>query len=241
MRFWRSVVLPAWMLVVWIAPAGAQTKPVVDKPVTVPAPTVPGARKAPKEKKPRSSKPDRRAWMFGVNGGIGDTRFVGTWVPVIGELRTNTAVENPPLIVMNHHWTKTNFESSPIVQFRFGYALNSRVMVGYERLQWFKDFGAFSWHFNTSTVAMTWYPGAGHLFVRGGAGVSSLAEKDPNVEPLFIEAADRGVSLEGAVGWERVFFGHVAVAPELSIRQMNYGQNIRAQIASVSLGLNWWF
>ncbi len=241
MRFWRSVVLQAWMLVVAITPAGAQTKPVVDKPVTVAAPALPGAAKAPKTKKPRTSRTTRRAWMFGVNLGYAATRFVGTWVPVTAERRTDTPVENPPLLTVNHHWTKTNFESSSAVQFRVGYALHPRLMVSLERLQWFKDFSQYSWHFSTSTLAATYYPGGGYYFVRAGAGLSGLAEKDPLTRPLFIEAADRGVSLEAAVGLERVLFGRVSITPEISVRQMNFGQNIRSQIVGGSVGLNWWF
>lgn len=235
MRFWRSLLLPAVLLGAAAAPASAQTTPPVDKPVAV-APAKPAL-----PAKTKTSKPERRAWMVGTSYGLGGTRFVGTWVPVLGELRSDTAVEDPPLIVGYHSWHGTDFESAKSFQYRLGYALNPRWTVGFERLQWFKDFGDHSWHFSTSTVSATWYPGAAHLFLRGGAGVSALAEKTPAIAPLFIESADQGVSVEGAVGYERVVYGRVAIAPEISIRQMNFGENIRAQIGSATVGLNWWF
>jgi len=239
MRFWRSLLLPALVVGAVVAPARAQEQPKVelkpDQPVTVPAPVKPAL---PIE--PKTSKPNRRAWMFGLNLGYGGTRFVGNWVPVTAELRTDTPVETPPLRTLTHNWNKTDIEASSVIQFRVGYALNPKLTVGYERLQWFKDFGHYSWHFNTSTIAATYYPGAAHLFVRGGAGISGLAEKIPATDPLFLEADDRGVTLEGAVGYERSLFKRLSIAPEISLRQMNFGHSIRAQIATASIGLNWW-
>ena len=255
MRLWRSLLLPATLFVALAVPALAQTPP-VDKPVPVPV-AKPTAAAMPK--KPKTSKPERRAWMFGFNAGYGGTRFVGNWVPVIGELRTDTPVETPPLLVGHHTWDGTKFQSAAVVQYRLGYMINPRVMIGFERLQWSKTFEGLTirvlvpsqnlavvghtdtWHFSSSTVSATWYPGAAHLFFRGGAGLSSLTEKIPVIDPQFIDASDRGVSLEGAVGWERVVFDRVSIAPEVSVRQMNFGHAIRSQIAAGSLALNWWF
>ncbi len=254
MRFWRSILLPATLLAALTATAFAQTAPPVDKPVPVPV-AKPTKTAAPK--KPRTSLPTRRAWMFGFNSGYGATRFVGTWVPVIGELRSDTPVETPPLVDGHHFWDGTRFKSAPVVQYRVGYMLNPRLMIGFEQLQWSKTFEGLTipvrvqnasliattseWRFRSSLVSATWHPGAGHLFFRGGAGISAMAEKIPTVDPFFIEAADRGVSLEGAVGWERLIFGRLAIAPEVSARQMNFGHSLRSQIVAGSLGLNWWF
>lgn len=238
MRFWRSLLLPASLLAALAATSSAQTTPTVDKPVAVPTAKPP---KATEPKTPRSSLPTRRAWMFGVSPGYGATRFVGTWVPVVAELRSDTPIETPPLQVVHHNWKDTKFESAPSLQFRVGYALNPRLMIGFEQLNWFKDFDTYTWRFNSSTVSATWHPSAGHLFFRGGAGVSGLAEKVPTVNPFFLEAADRGVSLEGAVGYERLLWGRLAIAPEISARQMNFGHNIRSQIVAGSVGFNWWF
>ena len=254
MRFWRSILLPACLLAALTATSSAQTAPPVDKPVPVPAakPT-----KAATPRKPKTSLPDRRAWMFGLNSGYGATRFVGTWVPVVGELRSDTPIETPPLVVGHHSWDGTRFKSAPVLQYRVGYRINPRVMIGFEQLQWSKTFEGLTipvavqnnvvvattseWRFSSSVVSATWYPGAGHLFMRGGAGISAMAEKVPTVDPFFIEAADRGVSLEGALGWERVLFGRLAIAPEISARAMNFGHSIRSQIVAGSLGFNWWF
>lgn len=238
MRFWRSLLLPASLLAALTATSFAQTAPPVDKPVTVP---VAKPAKADAPKKPKTSVPERRAWMFGVCSGYGGTRFVGTWVPVVAALRSDTPVETPPLETVHHHWKDTKFESAPVLQFRLGYALNPRLTVGFEQLNWFKDFDAYTWRFSSSTVSATYRPGAGHLFFRGGAGISGLAEKVPTVDPLFLEASDRGVSLEGAVGYERVLFGRLAIAPEISARQMNFGHELRSQIVAGTVGFNWWF
>ena len=254
MRFWRSILLPACLLAALTATSFAQTAPPVDKPVPVP---VAKPAKAAAPKKPKSSLPERRAWMFGINSGYGATRFVGTWVPVIGELRSDTPVETPPLLFGHHNWDGTRFKSAPVFQYRVGYRINPRIMIGFEQLQWSKTFEGLAigvglptgtviatsneWRFSSSTVSATWNPGAGHLFVRGGAGISALAEKIPTVDPFFIEAADRGVSLEGAVGYERLLWGRLAIAPEISARQMNFGHEIRSQILAGSLGFNWWF
>ena len=254
MRFWRSLLLPASLLAALSATSSAQTAPPVDKPVAVPvAKPANGAQ----PKKPRTSLPERRAWMFGISSGYGATRFVGTWVPVIGELRSDTPIETPPLVVGHHTWDGTRFKSAAVLQFRLGYMVNPRVMIGFEQLQWSKTFEGLTipvatptgtivattdeWRFSSSVVSATWHPGAGHLFLRGGAGISGMGEKIPTVDPFFIEAADRGVSLEGAVGWERVLFGRLAIAPEVSARQMNFGHNIRSQIVAGSVGFNWWF
>lgn len=238
MRFWRSLLLPACLLAALTATSSAQTAPTVDKPVAVPTAKT---TKAAQPKKPKTSMPERRAWMFGVSSGYAATRFVGTWVPVTAELRSDTPIETPPLQTVHHNWQDTKFESAPSLQFRVGYALNPRLTIGFEQLNWFKDFDTYTWRFSSSTVSATYRPHAGHLYVRGGAGISGLAEKVPTVDPFFLEASDRGVSLEGAVGWERVLFGRLAIAPEVSAREMNFGHELRSQIVAGSLGFNWWF
>ena len=234
MRFWRSIVLPALAAALLIAPASAEAAPAEAEKVA----NVAGAAKP---STPRSSVPTRRAWVFGFNSGYAGARFVGTWVPVIGELRTDTPQEYPLLLEGEHSWKKTDIESAPSFQFRVGYAVNPRLMISFERTNWYKKFKNNSWRFSASTFSATAYPGGGHLFVRGGAGISALTEKIPIEAPFFIDASDRGVSLEGAAGYEYRLWKRVALNPEISIRQMSYGHSLRSQIGAAAMGLNWWF
>jgi hypothetical protein len=208
----------------------------IDAPVKV-APVA--APKAPRLK--HDPVPMRRAWMFGLNLGYGATRFVGTWQTLIGEQRTDTPTENPVLVTGHPDWVGTDLESSSTFQYRIGYAISPSLMLGFERAQWFKDFGDYSWRFSTSTLSATWYPGHSHLFVRGGAGFSAMVEKIPQTAPVFIQFSDRGFGIEGAVGYEYDFWKRLSVAPEISLRHMQYGDQVRAQMAVASLGLNWWF
>ena len=93
--------------------------------------------------------------MFGVSPGYAGTRFVGTWVPVVAELRSDTPIETPPLQTVHHNWKGTGFESAPSLQFRVGYALNPRLTIGFEQLNWFKDFDTYTWRFSSTTVSTT--------------------------------------------------------------------------------------
>lgn len=225
MRFWRSIVLLALALGLLALPAAAQEKAAAAKPAAA----------------PKGSTPQRSAWMFGFNYGNGGTRFVSMGQSMVGELRSDTPAEYPQLITAVPDWIGTDIESSPVSQFRIGYAISPTLAIGFERVGWQKDFGDYSWNFNTSTLSATCYPYAGHLFFRAGAGISAMAEKIPQTAPLFIQFADRGVSLEGAIGWERDLYKRVSIAPEISLRSMNYGRQVRAQIGAASLGFNWWF
>ena len=258
MRFSRSIVLLTLALGLFARPASAQTadttaaapppaaaqaadsaaaapRPAVDAPVAV-APV-----QAPVVSTPRTRVPERRSWMFGIGYGYGGARFVGTWQTLTGELRSDTPDEYPTLVTGNADWVDTQVETATTLQYRIGYAVSPTLMIGFERAQWSKDFEDYSWRFSTSTFSATWYPGAKHLYVRGGAGFSAMAEKIPQTAPFFIEFADRGLGLEGAIGYEWDFWKRLSLAPEVSIRHMQYGDQVRAQMGVASLGLNLWF
>ena len=246
MRFWRSIGLAALALASLTLPARAQDSTAAAKPDSVVA--KPAA-------KPASSVPERRAWMMGMGYGQGGTRFVGSDRTVIAELRSDTGVEYPPLVVGRPDWSKTDIESAPAVQFRFGYAINPHWMVSFERSGWTKDFDAYKWNFALSMMSATYFVGEGGFFLRGGAGITSLSEKvsasddvtatlTANVDfsaPFFVQYEDHGFALEMAAGWERRLFQRISIAPEISIRSMTYGNGIRAQIGAGALGFNWWF
>lgn len=226
MRIWRSIGLMALALATLTLPAHAQDST--------------GAEVKPAAAK--SSVPERRAWMIGFNYGHGGTRFVGTDEIVIAELRSNTSSEYPLfLLIGTPDWSKTDIESAPTVQFRLGYAINPKWSVGFERSQWAKAFREYKWSFSQSTITATYHPGAGSFFVRGGAGISTLAEKIPLVAPFFIHYQDHGFGLGLAAGYERRLYQRVSIAPEVSIRSMTYAHAIRSQIGSATLGFNWWF
>jgi len=249
MRFWRSIGLAALALVSLTLPARAQDSTATAKPAT-PAPV---AAKPPAA--PVSPTPERRAWMMGFGTGYGGTRFVGSDRTVVAELRSDTGVEYPPLVVGRPDWSKTDIESAPTGQFRFGYAINRHWMVGFERSAWTKDFDAYKWNFALSLMSATYFVGDGGFFLRGGAGISSLSEKvvaSDNVTaklaanadfdvPFFVLYEDHGFALEMAAGWERRLYQRISIAPELSIRSMTYGNGIRTQIGAGALGFNWWF
>lgn len=258
MRFSCSLVLCAFLLAAVTGPADAKSKPKVAKPAKTATAKAQKPVKAPKAEKPKVEKPkvekvakaktpartvpERRAWMFGANYGYAGTRFVNADnVAMIAELRTDTPAEFPPLVPIEVESRTNKIEPSASVQFRLGYMVSPKLMIGFERLTWFKDYSDNSWRFSTSTISATWYPAAGHFFMRGGAGLSGMVIKAPVVDPLFLQIASRGVSLEGALGYERRLLGRVTIAPEVSLRSMNFGQNIRAQIGAASLGFNWWF
>jgi len=243
MRFWRSLGLAALAVVFLTLPARAQDSSAVAKP---------GGGSG-------SGAPERRAWMFGFHYGYGATRFVGSDRTVIAELRSDTGTEYPPLVTGRPDWSGTDFETGPALQFRVGYAINPKWSVGFERSQWTKDFEVYKWTFALSTMTATWYPGAGPLYMRGGVGICTLAEKVPSFfpesgvgitslaagvvydDPFFVQYEDHGFGLEGALGYERRVYKRVAIAPEISFRSMTYAGGIRSQIGAASLGLNWWF
>jgi len=243
MRFWRSLGLAALAVVSLTLPARAQDSAAVAKPKSAPS----------------SAAPERRAWMFGFHSGYGGTRFVGSDRTVIAELRSDTGVEYPPLVSGRPDWSGTDIESGATIQFRLGYAINPNWAVGFERSAWTKDFEVYSWDFALSTMTATWYPGAGPLYVRGGAGICTLAEKVPSFfpesgvgittlaagvvydDPFFVQYEDHGFGIEMALGYERRVYKRVAIAPEISIRSMTFAGGIRSQIGAASLGLNWWF
>lgn len=224
MRFWRSISLLVLALGMLALPAVAADQ------------------KAPEKKPKGSSIPNRRAWMFGFSAGAGRTRFVGSTKTLVAELRSETPTEYPLALVLRRpDWVGTRIEASKATQYRLGYAISPRMAVGFERAQWFKDFGKYSWKFNTSLISTTFYPRAGHLFVRGGAGISATSEKIPGLGRYFLQYSDRGFGIEGALGYEWDAFGHLSIAPEVSLRSMTFSSEVRAQMAAATLAMNWWF
>lgn len=246
MRFWRSIGLAALALVSLTLPARAQDSTAAAKPDSAAAKVA---------KTPGSSLPERRAWMMGLGYGYGATRFVGSDRTVIAELRSDTGLEYPPLVVGRPDWNGTDIESATATQFRFGYAINPRWMIGFERSGWTKDFEAYKWNFSLSMMSATHFVGGGGFFLRGGAGITTLSEKvvaSDNVTatlaanvnfaaPFFVQYEDHGFALEGAIGWERRLYQRISIAPEISIRSMTYGTGIRTQIGAGAIGFNWWF
>ncbi|MEO5617642.1 MAG: hypothetical protein ABIS67_07705 [Candidatus Eisenbacteria bacterium] len=251
MRIWRSIGLAALALATLTPTAFAQ-----DSTATV---TVPDTVIVKKPSAPKSSIPERRAWMIGFNTGYGATRFVGADRTVTAELRSDTGVEYPPLVTGRPDWSNTDIESAPTVQFRLGYAINPNWAVSFERSAWSKDFQAYKWDFALSMLSATYYPGAGHFFVRGGAGITTLSEKVPSFfprssvgittlaagvvydTPFFVQYDDHGFGIDLAAGYERRLLQRVSIVPEISLHSMTYSGGIRSQIAAASLGLNWWF
>lgn len=249
MRFWRSIGLAALALATFTLPARAQ-----DSTAAAPATVA-----APRPSTPKSSVPERRAWVIGFNSGYGGTRFVGSDQTVTAELRSDTQVEFPPLLTGRPDWSNTDIESAPTMQLRIGYAINPKWMVSFERTSWAKDFETYKWNFALSMLSATYYPGAGHFFVRGGAGLTTLAEKVPSYfpaspvgittlgvgvvydEPFFVQYNDHGFGIDLAAGYERKIFQRISIVPEISLHSMTYAGRIRSQIGAAALGLNWWF
>lgn len=244
MRLWRSIGLLALAIGLTAMPALAADK----------------KKEKGKEKSPAehtSSAPARRAWMFGVNGGMAGARFVGTSRSVLYELRSDTPVEFPPLFASRPDWEATSSEAAVAVQYRLSYALNPSLAIGLERSSWSKDVGDNTWSFGMSSLSATMYPRAGHLFFRGGAGLASLKGKgnttlenqyravlrtvDINLPPFFFQYEDAGFGLEAAAGYEWRVYKRVSLAPELSVRYMSFANGVFTEIGGATLGLNWWF
>ncbi len=243
MRFWRSIGLAALALATLTLPARAQDGAAAAKP-----PTTPG-----------SSVPERRAWMIGFHYGYAGTRFVGSDRDVVAELRSDAGSEFPPLVVGKPDWSGTDIETGAAIQFRVGYAMNPRWAFGFERSQWSKDFDTYKWSFTMSALTATYYPGAGHFFVRGGAGITTVIEKLPPffpasgvgrttlaphlvfTDPFFVQYQDHGFGLDLAAGYEWPLYRRVSIAPEIAVRSMTFADGIRSQEGSGSVALNWWF
>jgi hypothetical protein len=241
MRFWRSFGLAALAVLFLTLPARAQDSTAAAKP---PAP-------------PKPAEPERRAWMMGLSYAYGGARFVGADRTVISELRSDTGVEYPQLVVGRPDWSGTDTETSGAMQFRFGYAMNKNWSVGFERSNWIKDFDAYKWNFAVSMLSATHYVGGKGLFVRGGAGITTLGEKVPASTdttvrtrlagtqrfspPFFVHYENHGFAIELAAGYERRLYQRISISPEISYRSLTYGNQIRTQIGSGIIGLNWWF
>jgi len=246
MRFWRSIGMLALATCLFTRPTKASPietgSPVLS--ATVVLATAADSAKAKQPAKPDSVKavaaakpkeklsriPNRRSWMFGFSYGFGSANFIGEGYDAFFAL--------PPT-----GFSDKSREGGPLTQFRFGYAIQPKVMVGFERTDWSKKINGDQWKLGATTATVTWYPSAGGWYLRGGFGVADAHDKhfiDP-VNNVNVKYSDDGFAFLGGAGYEYRIVKHWTLALQADYLYGALGPNTAFNYPLGSLGLNYWF
>jgi hypothetical protein len=124
--------------------------------------------------------------------------------------------------------------------FRVGYAFTPQIAAGIEGNGWTKEVDNETWTFNVTTLALTYYPGAGGFFVRGGVGVGSV-EYGLESGGVSYSASDDGFGFLLAAGYEWRLTRRFALGPEFDYGYGNVNDDLSMNYWNVTAGLNWYF
>jgi outer membrane protein with beta-barrel domain len=124
--------------------------------------------------------------------------------------------------------------------FRAGYAVDPQFVLGLEGNVWTKKVDNETWTFSVGGAALTYYPGAGGFFVRGGVGVGNTEYSVENGN-VTVTASDDGLGLLGAMGYEWRLTRRFALGPQVDFGWMDVGNDVKANYFNFTVGANWYF
>lgn len=160
--------------------------------------------------------PDRNGFMIGFGLGGGDAGIKG------GGDREGGATGN----------------------LRIGYALRPDVVLHYEGAAWTRTFdqGAadVTWSFSTNAAAITYYPPATGLFVRGGIGFGT-ARVEVKTGGVKVSADENGFGFLAAAGWEFRLTRKFALAPQVEFAYQKLDTLDASNFFDFGLGFNWYW
>ena len=135
-------------------------------------------------------------------------------------------------------------EGAGIGDFRIGYAVRPDLVLAFEGDGWTKQFtsglGDVTWTFSTGTAALTWFPGAGGGYLRGGVGVG-VASAELKTGGLTISDDESGVGVAAAAGYEWRLTRKFALGPQAEFFWMDLDQLGSANMIGGSLNFDWYW
>jgi hypothetical protein len=140
----------------------------------------------------------------------------------------------------------TDDSGGGVGNFRLGGALTPKVLLGLETSAWVRSENDAKLTFSAVTAALTWYPGAGGAYVRGGFGFgSSKYEIEGEVfgVPVDVSKTDGGWTFLAAGGYEWRLTDKFALGPQLEVVYMGLGGELidTASLVNVTLQLDWYW
>lgn len=134
-------------------------------------------------------------------------------------------------------------EGSVTGNFRLGWAVRPDLVLGLESNGWTKTFegtpGDLTWTYNVAAAALTWYPGAGGAYLRGGVG-AGMVRAELESGNLTISGDDTGIGLTGAAGYEWRLTRKFAMGPEVNVFWMDVDAG-SANVLGGTLNFDWYW
>ena len=140
----------------------------------------------------------------------------------------------------------TDDSGGGVGNFRLGGALTERVLLGLETSAWVRSENNATLTFTALTAALTWYPGDGGAYIRGGFGFGSSKYEIEGVVlgvPVDVSKTDGGWTLLGAGGYEWRLTDKFALGPQLEVVYLGLGGELidTASMVNVTLQLDWYW
>ena len=123
---------------------------------------------------------------------------------------------------------------------RVAYAFTPQVAAGIEGSVWSRVVDDETWSFGVTALALTYYPGAGGFFVRGGIGVGSV-EYGLESGGVNFSASDDGFGFLVATGYEWRLTRRFALGPQFEYGHGKVNDDLSMNYWNVTAGLNWYF
>lgn len=127
--------------------------------------------------------------------------------------------------------------------FRIGYAFTPQVAAGIEGTFWTKEvIDDVTWTFNVTTAALTYYPGAGGFYVRGGVGVGSMELEIDQGGGVSSKFSDDGFGFLLGAGYEWRLSRKFALGPAVDYSYARVNElDISLNYVNFTAGLTWYF
>ena len=127
---------------------------------------------------------------------------------------------------------------------RIGYALRPDLVLHYEGAAWTRTFnqpiGDVTWSFSTNAAALTYYPPATGLFVRGGIGFGT-ARIQLKTGGVTVSDDETGFGFLMAAGWEFRLTQKFALAPQMEYAYQTLDILESSNFFDFGLGFNWYW
>ncbi len=136
-------------------------------------------------------------------------------------------------------------EGSGLGNFRIGWAVRPDLVLALETEGWTKEIdttpGEVTWTFSVATAALTWYPGAGGGYLRGGIGVG-VADAELDLGSVRIVGEESGLGAAAAAGYEWRLTRKFALGPEVQFFWMDLEDVLgSANVVGGSLNFDWYW
>jgi hypothetical protein len=139
-----------------------------------------------------------------------------------------------------------NDENGGVGYFRFGRAVGDNLILGLEASGWGTektiDGDDTDWAMGYLAATLTWFPGNGGTYLRGGAGFAGTEFKAVQGARTVSEEED-GFVLLGALGYEWRVTKHIALGPQIEYAYLHIDGDLvdNAGYASGSIQLNYYW